>query len=113
MKSFEQKCGLSTGYVTSMRKGFGPEKLGNVLKAYPELNREWLVYGEGDMLKSSIAQTANGDHNTQVAGNANHINNSSTLDKAIDEISQQRQLVAKSQEQIDRLLAIIEKMQDK
>lgn len=53
MKSFEQRCDLSTGYVTSMRKGYGSEKLNNVLTAFPELNREWLLYGEGDMLSSS------------------------------------------------------------
>lgn len=53
MKTFEQRCDLSSGYVTSMRKGFGSEKLNNVLMAYPELNREWLLYGEGEMLKAS------------------------------------------------------------
>lgn len=54
MKEFESKCSLSTGYVTSMRKGFGPEKLSNVLNAYPELNRDWLLYGEGEMLKETV-----------------------------------------------------------
>ena len=63
------------------------------------------------MIKSGISQNANGDNNTQVAGNGNNVNSSPTLDKAIDEIAEQRKLVAKSQEQIDRLLAIIEKMQ--
>lgn len=51
MKSFETKCGLSSGYVTSMRKGFGSDKLNDVLTAFPELNRDWLLYGEGSMLK--------------------------------------------------------------
>ena len=50
MKVFEERCGLSSGYVTSMRKGFGPDKLTGVLKAFPELNRNWLLYGEGKML---------------------------------------------------------------
>lgn len=110
MKTFEQKCDLSTGYVTSMRKGYGVDKLNNVLTAYPDLNREWLLYGEGEMLKPNISQNANGNNNTQVAGNDNHVN-SDALDKAIAEIGEQRKLVAKSQEQIDRLLVIIEKMQ--
>ncbi len=52
MKAFEQKCGLSTGYVTSMRKSFGSDKLNNVLTTFPDLNRDWLLYGEGSMLKS-------------------------------------------------------------
>ena len=36
MKKFEQACGLSSGYVTSMRKGCGQEKLESVLNAIPE-----------------------------------------------------------------------------
>lgn len=53
MKDFELQCNLSSGYVTSMRKGFGSDKLNNVLKAFPELNREWLLYGEGEMLNNA------------------------------------------------------------
>lgn len=53
-----------------------------------------------------------GNNNTSVAGNANNVNCSSTIEKAIDEISAQRKLLEKSQEQIDRLLTIIEKLSD-
>lgn len=55
MKEFEAKCNLSTGYVTSMRKGYGPEKLSNVLSAFPDLNRDWLLYNEGEMLNTPSA----------------------------------------------------------
>jgi SOS-response transcriptional repressor LexA len=37
-----------------MRKGFGADKLNNVLTAYPELNRDWLLYGEGERTKEVI-----------------------------------------------------------
>ena len=50
VKEFETRCGLSNGYVTAMRKGYGADKLSNVLTAYPELNRDWLLYNEGEML---------------------------------------------------------------
>jgi len=52
VKEFEIRCGMSNGYVSSMRKGFGADKLGNVLSAFPELNRDWLLYGEGEMISS-------------------------------------------------------------
>lgn len=52
VKEFENRCGLSNGYIGSMRKGFGPGKLNNVLTAFPELNRDWLLYGEGEMVSS-------------------------------------------------------------
>ncbi|WP_106828147.1 helix-turn-helix domain-containing protein [Parabacteroides pacaensis] len=49
------------------------------------------------------------DGSMAVAGNGNHhINANTTLEMAINEIAEQRKLVAKSQEQIDRLLSIIE-----
>ena len=110
MKEFEKACNLSSGYVTSMRKGYGQEKLNNVLTAFPDLNREWLVYGEGEMLRSPITQESNGDHNTQVAGNHNHVEPPHGIEKALDEIAEQRKLVSKAQEQIDRLLTVIENL---
>ena len=51
VKEFEIRCGLSNGYVANMRKGYSAEKLKDVLLAYPELNRDWLLYNEGEMLK--------------------------------------------------------------
>jgi transcriptional regulator with XRE-family HTH domain len=112
IKKFEEDSQLSNGYVSSMRKSLGEEKLNNVLKAFPELNRDWLLYGEGEMLKSSV-NIENGDGSTQVIGDGNHITAPSTLDKALDEIAAQRKLVEKSQEQIDRLLAVVEKLTEK
>lgn len=53
VKKFEEMCGLSNGYVNSMKAGFGASKLLQVLNAFPELNRDWLVYGEGEMIKGS------------------------------------------------------------
>lgn len=58
IKRFEEQCGLSNGYVSSMRKGFGSEKLNNVLKEFPELSREWLLYGEGEMLSTTESSEA-------------------------------------------------------
>lgn len=48
--AFEKSCGMANGYVNSIRKGIGGEKLKSITLNYPELNREWLLYGEGDML---------------------------------------------------------------
>lgn len=51
IRQFEILSNLSNGYVSSMRKGLGVGKLENVLNAFPDLNREWLLYGEGEMIK--------------------------------------------------------------
>lgn len=55
-RAFEIKCGLSNGYINSMRRSLGLEKLENILKAYPEINREWLISGEGPMLKTNATE---------------------------------------------------------
>ena len=47
---FEQEAGLSNGYVNSIRRGIGNEKLLLILRAFPEINRDWLLFGEGEML---------------------------------------------------------------
>ena len=70
VKQFENICGLSNGYINSMRKGFGREKLENVLSMFPELNRDWIVYGEGEMLKP------NTQSRTIISGTGNINNNS-------------------------------------
>lgn len=51
VRKFEEECSMSNGYVSSMRKGLGERKLQKVLDRYPQLNREWLLYGEGEMTK--------------------------------------------------------------
>lgn len=117
MRKFEEICGLSVGYVNAMRHGFGVEKLNNVLTQFPELSREWLLYGEGEMLKSAnfsqnpqnIRQTnENGDN---IQGQNVTVQNTpqSNVDEFLAIIKQQANQISKSQEQIDRLISIIEK----
>lgn len=57
VSGFEELCDLSNGYISSMRKGYGREKLNNVLNTFPDLNRDWLLYGEGDMIKVPATMT--------------------------------------------------------
>ena len=47
---FEKLSGLSNGYLTQLRKAPGSEKLQRILCAFPDLNRTWLLTGEGEML---------------------------------------------------------------
>ena len=102
---FEKICGFSNGYINNSKGNFGASKIEDILKKYPELNRVWLMTGEGEMLKSNVS-IENGDGSTQVVGDGNNINTPSTLEKALDAL-------AKSQEQIDRLIVVIEKLTDK
>lgn len=50
---FGRAIGVSSAYVTSIRKSIDDEKVLRILEKYPDLNRDWLLYGEGEMLKTS------------------------------------------------------------
>lgn len=111
VKSFEEKCNLSNGYVSSMRKGFGKDKLNNVLKEFPELNRDWLLYGEGEMLVTPVVQNNKNGDNIQGASVTIHKAEGDYLEiiKGLtSQLSKSQEQVSKSQEQIDRLITIIE-----
>ena len=47
---FEKMCNLSNGYLNKLRNAPGLNKLEDILRAFPNLNREWLLHGEGEML---------------------------------------------------------------
>ena len=51
---FERRVGLSNGYVNNFKGNLGAEKLENILLTFPNLNRIWLLTGEGEMLKSDV-----------------------------------------------------------
>lgn len=49
---FEKSCGFSNGYTRNLKENPSATKIEDILNAYPELNRVWLLSGEGNMLKS-------------------------------------------------------------
>lgn len=49
-KRFEATAGLSNGYINSLRHAPSVNKLQGILDAYPQINRTWLLTGEGEML---------------------------------------------------------------
>ena len=87
------------------------EKLAElIIEKFPHYNKIWLLTGEGEMLKAKSSDEPSDD--LHIIGNIIQTGNLATLDKAISEISEQRKMLVKSQEQIDRLIAVIEKMAD-
>ena len=84
----------------------GADKLECVLRAYPILNRVWLLTGEGEMLNPSIIQNnRNGDNNY---GHSVKVEKTTDIDKLLNTISDCHSLLQKKDEQIDRLLTLLE-----
>lgn len=52
---FERRAKLSNGYLNNFKGAFGAEKLEYILTAFPNLNKVWLLTGEGEMLSFNPA----------------------------------------------------------
>lgn len=84
-RAFEIRCGMSNGYVANIRKGIGEDYLLNIAQQFPELNRAWLLFGEGEMLKTT--PTISGDITVNGNGNS-HIGHGQHNMPAIIEVKE-------------------------
>ena len=99
---FEKRCGLSNGYIKNFKGNFGSDKLENLLNAFPNLNREWLLTGEGEMLKES----------SQLISSIHENGDTITIPgKVWKVIEQQADSLAARDKQIDDLIAILKESQ--
>ena len=44
---FYKEAGLSNGFLDKVRKDIGSSKIEQILNAYPEINPDWFLTGEG------------------------------------------------------------------
>lgn len=52
---FEEQINISTGYMSSKAITITSDVIEKTVSAYPDLNLDWLITGEGSMLKSEIS----------------------------------------------------------
>lgn len=103
---FAKAIGVSNSYITSMRKSIQPDKLEKINYSYPDLNMSWLLYGEGTMLRDRETESAPAAKPAE----RTPAENPDTVAGMIELQKGYQQMLAKSQEQIDRLISIIEDM---
>ncbi len=53
---FEASAGISLGYITNLKNAPKEQQLVKILQAAPDLDKIWLLTGEGDMIKNSQAK---------------------------------------------------------
>lgn len=127
---FERVCGLSNGYINSIRNTIGSKGIAQILAQFPQVNKSWLVFGEGEMFSENgshdtYIDAASHDKDTRggnvtVGGNASNISNGTTEKTiliALTEVSEMRKLLAEviciNKEQSQRLIAIVDKIADR
>lgn len=99
-KSIAEELNVAPAYINKLltgKKAFGKKTAQKFQDLYG-LSSSWLLTGEGSMLSESTTAPA--------ASSSTDL--SSALNKAMDEIAAQRRLTEKSQQQIDRLLSLLE-----
>ena len=105
---FAKLLGVTTRTVQNWEAGGTiPQTKQAILHEMSE-NPQLYIGGEQSNINGANTTTTN-NHTTNNYGECDGCTDNGIVDKLIDEIAEQRKLVAKSQEQIDRLLGIIEK----
>ena len=108
VREFERQIGVAYGFLANMLNSTSPEKLMRISKQFPELNIEWLMTGEGEMLRPNQVQNINGDHNTTTMnGDIQQTTESNRTDRLIESnlelIRQHGELIRQQGELIEML----------
>ena len=88
IREFERKCGLGNSFVNHIGQSLGVDKLENILQVFPTLNKDWILYGSGEMILNEVSEDLKADFQ-------------SNFNKVCS-------LIQKKDEQIDRLLDLLE-----
>lgn len=116
---FGRRIGVSSAYISSIRKSIQPDKIKSIALEFPDLNIEWLLTGDGNPITENSANQASSrlseDFGSKIAfEKTDNLNtnpnseigmNGSILKQLCDSITMKDQ-------QINRLLTIIENKDD-
>lgn len=101
---FERRAKLSNGYTRNLGGVPGAEKLENILRAFPEVSRSWLLTGEGEMLKISTELEEN-----PVAAPADPVAPADDMaSRLLALVESQQQTIAQLTENNSRLTRLVE-----
>ncbi len=115
VKQFSEKLGMKRGQaiydIMSGKTRRISEKLVNqIISEFPEINRSWLLTGEGEMLKDYSANSS--EHSVSIAGteikeNKINVNADETIASLIAEVAAQRRLTEIALKQNSDLIALL------
>ena len=115
-RAFENQCGLSNGFGKNISKGIGADKLGSILRNFPQLNSEWLIEGKGAMVTpsqsvgdvSDSTLTGVNVHGDNISINSADEDEPKNLEALIKIVEAYQRSTERFQDQIDRLLTLLE-----
>lgn len=115
---FGRIIGVSSAFVTSMRKSIQPDKVESIANSFPDLNINWLMTGEGEMLKTAKGGELN-DSSADISSLKQAIQTQSVairaLNKAVElqegELKRKEIDLKRKEDEILRLKAEIQRLQ--
>lgn len=72
--SFCNALGVSSGYISNMRKSIAPDKISSIATNYPDLNIQWLLTGQGSMLNDEKLSPSPVTAENSIVGDGNNNN---------------------------------------
>lgn len=87
--AFAEAIGASTGYVNAIAKSIGPDKIPIIKSIFTDLNIDWLLTGEGSMLKNTDQSVSQGGDDA-ILSDAD-LNNPSTMKKLLESLLRQNE----------------------
>ena len=87
--AFAEAIGASAGYVNAIAKSIGPDKIPIIKSIFTDLNIDWLLTGEGSMLKNTDQPVSQGGEDATLS--EADLNNSNTMKKYLDQVFRQNE----------------------
>lgn len=106
--AFEKRAGLGNGYISKVKGSPSPEKCEDILKAFPELSREWLFTGRGEMLNPAAPADPEPAAEAAPASEAPAQGFVSIPAEAWNVIKQQAASLERKDRQVDRVISLLE-----
>lgn len=97
--AFENNIGVSVAYISKLKGSIGSEVLAKIKRTYPELSIDWLVDGDGEMIRQNVTQ------NNQHGDNINTARGSISINKQDDKLKEECERLRKENDSLkDELL---------
>ena len=115
VSAFEKSIGVANGYVNSISKSIGIDKISLILENYPNLNIEWLLTGRGEMLKTQHTPEVLTPENEPSSSNKDNKNevtkqdvSTSIIERLLTTIQEQAEEIGRLRERVEQLECIKE-----
>lgn len=107
--AFEKAVGVSNGYLRNT-KSISAENCARILATYPEVSSEWLMLGQGKMIKSvqQVGDISNSNvSGVNVSGEGIQISSADAYGTLLETVRTYQRLTEKYQSQMDALIDML------